>query len=93
MTLGKKRLLRCVRSGCTGTTFATHERVRTIDSIRYDDVVLSVLLLIIGVPRAVAAVVEDRPIGVEGTLSIVCVLFGLAILVHRNLSPRNAAQS
>ena len=88
-----RSLLRSVRSACRGTPFATREGVRKIESIRYDDVVLSVLLLIIGAPRAIAAVAEDRPIGVEGTLSLVCVLFGLAILAHRNLSPRNAAQS
>lgn len=70
----------------------TDADVRKIDPIRFDDVVLSVLLLIIGLPRATAAVAEDRPIGVEGTLSLVCVVFGLAILAHRNLSPRNAAE-
>ena len=67
--------------------------MRTIEPIRYDDVVLAALLLIIGAPRAIAAVIEDRPIGVEGTLSMVCVLFGLAILAYRNLSPRNRARS
>lgn len=61
--------------------------MRPLPPTRWEDVVLGVLLLVIGVPRAVIAVIEDRPLGTEGTLSIACVALALAILVHRT---RNA---
>ena len=37
---------------------------------RWDDIALAVLLLLIGVPRALLAVFYDRPLGAEGTLAI-----------------------
>lgn len=50
---------------------------------RSDDVVMAVLMLVIGVPRVILAIFFDRPLGVEGTLSIICVLLALAILIRR----------
>lgn len=44
---------------------------------------LATLLLIIGVPRVVLAACYDRPLGVEGTLSILCVVLGLLVLIGR----------
>jgi hypothetical protein len=55
-----------------------------IEPSRWDDLVLAVLLLIIGAPRAIFAVVHDRPIGAEGALSMACVVVALFILVRRN---------
>jgi hypothetical protein len=63
--------------------------MRPLDPPRWEDVVLAVLLLIIGVPRAVLALASDRPLGTEGTLSLVCVVLALAILAHRS---QNRAQ-
>jgi hypothetical protein len=40
-------------------------------------------LLIIGMPRAVLAALYDRPLGVEGTLSLICVALALLILIRR----------
>jgi hypothetical protein len=53
------------------------------DAARIDDFVLAALLLVIGLPRAILAGVYDRPLGVEGTLSLVCVGLGLAVLFRR----------
>jgi hypothetical protein len=39
-----------------------------------DDYLLAILLLVIGVPRVILAALYDRPLGVEGTLSIICVV-------------------
>jgi hypothetical protein len=55
-----------------------------IEPTRWDDVVLAVLLLIIGVPRTVIAIVHDRPIEAEGAVSMACVLLALLILLWRN---------
>lgn len=60
---------------------------------RWEDVVLGVLLLIIGVPRAVIGVTSDRPLGTEGTLSLVCVALALALLVHRSQRRREPRAS
>lgn len=58
--------------------------MRPMAPARWEDVVLGVLLLIIGVPRAIIAVTQDRPLGTEGTLSLACVVLALALLVHRS---------
>lgn len=57
--------------------------MRTIDPSRWDDYVLAALLLLIAVPRVVLAVLYDRPLGVEGTLSMLFVVLALAIIVRR----------
>jgi hypothetical protein len=67
-----------------GTRLADLVAMRAMEPSRWDDVVLAVLLLIIGVPRAVDAVVRERPIEAEGALSIICVVLGLLILLRRN---------
>jgi len=38
---------------------------------------------IIGVPRVVLSAFYDRPLGIEGTLSILCVVLGLLVLIGR----------
>jgi len=48
---------------------------------RWDDIALAVLLLLIGVPRALLAVFYDRPLGAEGTLAIVCVVLALLVVI------------
>jgi hypothetical protein len=54
--------------------FATNEGMRTIEPTRWDDYALAFLLLLIGLPRVILAALYDRPLGVEGTLSIICVV-------------------
>lgn len=49
----------------------------------WDDYVLAGLLLVIGVPRAIFAVFYDHPLGVEGTLSLICVGMGLLLVLGR----------
>lgn len=58
--------------------------MRTLEPSRWDDRVLAALMLLISMPRAVLAFLHDRPVGVEGTLSIVFVVLALAILIRRN---------
>ncbi len=48
-----------------------------------DDYILAGLLLLIGLPRAILAFAYDRPLGVEGTLSLVAVALALLVLVRR----------
>ena len=55
----------------------------TIEPARWDDYVLAALLLVISVPRAVIAVVSERPLGVGGTLSMFLVLLALLMVFHR----------
>lgn len=50
---------------------------------RWDDYVLAGLLLVIGVPRAILALCLDHPLGVEGSLSLVCAGLGLVLLAGR----------
>lgn len=57
--------------------------MRTMEPARWDDYVLAILLLIIGVPRALLAALYDRPLGAEGTLSLLCVALALLILIRR----------
>lgn len=57
--------------------------MRPIDPARWDDYVLAALLLLIGAPRAILAALYDRPLGVEGTLSIACVVLALFLVVRR----------
>ncbi len=45
---------------------------------------LAGLLLIIGLPRAIAALFFDQPIEAQGALSIICVVLGLLIIIRRN---------
>jgi hypothetical protein len=72
-----------------GTRFAASTDMRrkghrAIEPARWDDLVLAVLLLIIGAPRAIDALIHERPIEAEGALSIICVTLGLLILIRRN---------
>jgi len=55
----------------------------TIDPGRWDDYVLAVLLLLVALPRCVLALMYEHPLGVEGTLSLLCVVAALAIVVRR----------
>ena len=55
----------------------------TTDPARWDDYVLAALLLLIGVPRMVLALLCERPLGVEGTVSIFFVVFALVIVLRR----------
>jgi hypothetical protein len=57
--------------------------MRPIEPARWDDYALAILLLLIGVPRVILAALYDRPLGVEGTLSIICVALALLVLVRR----------
>ena len=57
--------------------------MREVEPARWDDDVLAALLLLIGVPRVILAVFYDRPFGVEGTLSIICVCLALGIVCAR----------
>lgn len=57
--------------------------MRPVEPPRWDDLVLAVLLLIIGVPRVILAAFYDRPLGVEGTLSIASVVLALLIILAR----------
>lgn len=66
--------------------------MRRLDPARWDDVVLAVLLLVIGVPRVVLAVFYDRSVGVEGVLSMIGVALALLILLYRNITPRTPAR-
>jgi len=50
---------------------------------QFEDYALATLLLLIAVPRLILALVYDHPVGVEGTLSMLCVLFALVIIVGR----------
>ena len=58
--------------------------MRAIEPSRWDDLALAVLLLLIGVPEAVLAAVNRKPIDAQGALSIICVMVGLVILIWRN---------
>jgi hypothetical protein len=55
----------------------------TTDPARWDDYVLAALLLLISVPRVVLALLYERPLGVEGTISSLLVLFALTIVFRR----------
>jgi hypothetical protein len=57
--------------------------MRTIEPSRWDDYMLAGLLLLVAVPRLVLALLHDRPLGVEGTLSMLFVVLALAIVVRR----------
>jgi len=65
------------------TAFAERPGVRAVEPTRWDDIALAGLLLLIGVPRVIVAAFADRPLGVEGTLSIACVVLALLVLVAR----------
>ncbi|HEU0035180.1 MAG TPA: hypothetical protein VFQ53_31360 [Kofleriaceae bacterium] len=71
---------------------STRACMRRLDPARWDDVVLAVLLLVIGVPRVVLAVFYDRSVGVEGVLSMIGVALALLILLYRNITPRTPAR-
>jgi len=57
--------------------------MRTIEPSRWDDYVLAVLLLLVAIPRFVLAMLHDRPLGVEGTLSMLFIVLALAIVIRR----------
>jgi hypothetical protein len=67
--------------------------MREIEPARWDDLALAVLLLVIGLPRAVLAIVHDRPIGGEGAVSMACVVLALLILLWRNTWARSRPPS
>lgn len=54
-----------------------------VEPARWDDYVLVVLLLLIGVPRALLGILYDRPLGVEGSLAVACVVLALLIVLRR----------
>jgi len=62
--------------------------VRPLEPEVWDDLVLAGLLMVIGVPRAILAVIYEHPTGAEGTLSLLCVALGLLVLLRRNARPR-----
>ena len=62
--------------------------MRPLEPARWDDVVLAIMLLAIGLPRLFLAILYDRPFGVEPTLSLGCVLFALFIIAHRQRARR-----
>jgi hypothetical protein len=64
--------------------------MRAIEASRWDDVVLAVLLLAIGLPRVVIAFLYDRPVGAEGALAMGCVGLALLILIRRNTWSRRS---
>lgn len=57
--------------------------MRSIEYSRWDDYVLAVLLLLIGAPRVVLAILYDRPLGAEGTVSMLFVVLALALVFRR----------
>jgi len=60
-----------------------HAIMRSVEPERWDDYVLAGLLLLIGVPRLVLALLYEHPLGVEGTLSLLAVVLALAIVIRR----------
>ena len=67
----------------TGTRIARYVRMRATEPARWDDYVLAILLLLIAVPRVAIAIWHDRPLGVEGTVSLAFVVLALLIIVVR----------
>jgi hypothetical protein len=61
--------------------------MRDTEPARWDDYALAILLFLIAVPRVVIAVWEDRPLGVEGTVSIGLVVLALLIIAFRRSAP------
>lgn len=57
--------------------------MKPFEPSRWDDYVLAGLLLVIGVPRAILALLHERPLGVEGTLSLLCVAAALLVVFAR----------
>jgi len=66
-----------------GTILAALRGMCTIEPARWDDYVLAALLLLVEVPRLVIALLHDRPLGVEGSLSMLFAALALGILVRR----------
>jgi hypothetical protein len=58
--------------------------MRSIEPSRWDDYVLACLLLLVGAPRVILAIRYDRPLGVEGTLSMLFVVIALVIVIRRS---------
>ncbi|HEX4417930.1 MAG TPA: hypothetical protein VH165_08525 [Kofleriaceae bacterium] len=57
--------------------------MRSMDPARWDDCVLAFVLLLVAVPRAALALLHDRPLGVEGTLSLLFIGFALVLVIGR----------
>jgi len=75
---------RCaIATSHAGTPQARLPGMRSIEPSRWDDYAIAVLLGLIAVPRLVLAILNDRPLGVEGTLSMVCVALALWIVFGR----------
>lgn len=55
----------------------------TTDPARWDDYILAILLLLVGLPRCVVALIHDRPLGVEGTLAMLLVGFAVMLIFGR----------
>jgi hypothetical protein len=68
-----------------GTLDASGTVMRPREPLPRDDLILAILLLVIGLPRAILGLAYDRPIGVEGTLSLACVVLALLILAWRHV--------
>jgi hypothetical protein len=58
--------------------------MREIEPGRWDDYALAILLLLIATPRLILAILYDRPLGVEGTFSILFVVLALALVLRRH---------
>lgn len=57
--------------------------MRPVEPARWDDYALAALLLLVAIPRLLLAAFAERPLGVEGTLSIAFVALALAIVIRR----------
>jgi len=53
----------------------------TTDPARWDDYILAVVMLLVGLPRCIVALIHDRPLGVEGTLAMLLVGFALMLII------------
>jgi hypothetical protein len=57
--------------------------MRVTEPARWDDYALAILLFLIAIPRLAIAIWHDRPLGVEGTISIGLVVLALLIIAIR----------
>jgi len=57
--------------------------MRVSEPARWDDYVLAIVLFLIAIPRLAIAIWHDRPLGVEGTVSIAMVVLALLIIAFR----------
>jgi membrane protein implicated in regulation of membrane protease activity len=57
--------------------------VQSLDPNLRDDLLLAALMLVIAIPRVALAIVADHPIGVEGTLAVICCALALLVIARR----------